>query len=464
MAVVILAFAALWAIDLHRLVSAKTEAQNAGDSAALAAARWQGATLNLEGELNLLHALALSARDAAAVDAITNMQARLAFTGPLAALVAAQVAAKNNRTYSEPDFTALMKERSRDALQYGSTVGGAMAFPEPYPGAWAEYSDMLAAIAGDGIAAAPDNALFFGDRTAGHILLDSGFYDAVAGRQWCWFYLNYATGGAGSTRTILDEFTDYTWFDPLPPPDPPLYENSEIFGVGLVKRRLALERVGGAEDAMTAAADAQAIDMAGYVRTNVLPVVENWLFYDRSFWDSPWVGMDESAGDFLPMAGSVKAEYNYTGADAVVRLYRTATRVSPAGGDNEDAIVWTAAAKPFGYLTDGDDASGARILPCAYGLVLPAFRDIRLIPIDAASSGGKGAFDLDWRRHTDEHLPVYLETGAITPGCRFCALIRKFENPAFRKVGSEWLVENHGLCTLPSHSGGHRGGGTRRGH
>ena len=66
--------------------------RDAGE-AALAAARWQGATLNLVGELNLMHALALSAQDSAAVGAITNLQARLCFTGPLTALIAAQVAA-----------------------------------------------------------------------------------------------------------------------------------------------------------------------------------------------------------------------------------------------------------------------------------------------------------------------------------------------------------------------------------
>ena len=51
MALTILMFALLWNIDLHRLVAGKSHAQNAGDSAALAAARWQGESLNLIGEL-----------------------------------------------------------------------------------------------------------------------------------------------------------------------------------------------------------------------------------------------------------------------------------------------------------------------------------------------------------------------------------------------------------------------------
>ena len=90
-----LVFVLLFIVDLHSIVQRKNQAQNAGDAAALAAARWQGATLNLMGELNLLHVLALANGQPAAVDAITNMQARLCFTGPMTALFAAQIAANS---------------------------------------------------------------------------------------------------------------------------------------------------------------------------------------------------------------------------------------------------------------------------------------------------------------------------------------------------------------------------------
>ncbi len=459
MALTILMFALLWNIDLHRLVAGKTHAQNAGDSAALAAARWQGESLNLIGELNLMHALALSANDAAAVDSITSMQARICFTGPLAGLVVAQIAAKNNRVYNDDDFTKLLNEHADEVRRYGETVGGQLLFPEPFPGAWNEYAGMLEAIAADGVAAAPDNALFFGDATSGHILLDKEFYEAVAGRQWCWFYLNTATS-ANPPRTLLDDFVSYESFGPLPNPNPPRYENSEIFGLGLVSRQVALGRIGGIEDAMLSAADAEGIDMSGYVSTNVLPRVENWYFYSSQVWDSPWPGMDADGADPLPMAGSVKDEYNYTGADAVIRLYVTTYRMTAQ--DSEDELVWTAAAKPFGYLLDAD--SSAKLHPHAYGLVMPAFRDVRLIPIDAATSGGDGSFDIEWRRHTDEHLPVYLQNGHLEPGCKYCSRIKRFEDPAFRMEGILWLRENYKLCTLPPKGGGGRGGGTRRGH
>ncbi len=459
MALTILIFALLWNIDLHRLVTGKSHAQNAGDAAALAAARWQGESLNLVGELNLMHALALGADDVASVEAVTSMQARICFTGPLAGLVVSQIAAKNNRAYNDNDFTALLNEHARDVRRYDEAVGGRLLFPEPFPGAWNEYAGMLEAIAADGIAAAPDNALFFGDVTSGHILLEKDFYEAVSGRQWCWFYLNTATSD-NPPRTLLDDFSSFESFGPLPPPNPPRYENSEIFGLGLLSHSVALRRIGGIEDAILSAAESEGIGMAGYVSTNVLPREETWYFYSGSVWDSPWPGMDPDAPDALPMAGPVKAEYNYTGADAVVRLYVTTYRMTARNA--EDTLVWTAAAKPFGYLVDAD--SSTRLMPHAYGLVLPAFRDIRLIPIDAASSGGDGSFDIEWRRHTDEHLPVYLDCGRLEGGCTYCSRIRRFEDPVFRTEGVLWLRENYKLCVLPPRGGGGHGGGTRRGH
>lgn len=472
MALVVLAVAFLWNVDLHMLVTGKTKAQNAGDAAALAAARWQGNTLNLVGELNVMHVVALDALDDFTIDAITNMQARLCFTGPLTGLAAAQVAARKNGAKERDEFTRLMKEHAEEVLKYANPVGGAILFPEPYPGAWREYHDALLDIAKDGIVAAPDNAEFFGDVTSGHILLDKGFYDAVAGRDWCWFYLNYATGSGDSTRTILDEFTDYTFFGPIPPPNPPHYRNSEIFGVGLDIRHYRLGQTGGLEEVIRAAVEQQAGGTAAVatLSTNAFAIADNWYVYDQGDWEDYWPGMTYGDEDFLPLAGSVRDEYNYTGADAVTRLYFDVKMLSSpetkgADGEVEEdvkEIVWTAAAKPFGYIEDPN--GGDKIRPNAYRLVLPSFQDVRLIPIDAASMGGDGSFDIKWREHTDEHLPAYTASGQTETDCRYCQLIKRFENQKFRQAGSDWLVKNHHLCTLPSKPGGHHGGGTRRGH
>ncbi len=472
MALAVLAVVFLWNVDVHMLVSGKTRAQNAGDAAAIAAARWQANTLNLVGELNLMHAAALDAGDAATIDATTNMQARLLFTGPLTGLAAAQTAAKKNGAESRAAFTKLLKEHAAEVLKYATPVGGEILFPEPYPGAWQEYHDNLIKVANLGIAAAPDNAAFFGDADGGHILLEKAFYEAVAGRDWCWFYLNAATGGKGSTRTILDDFTGYAYFAPLPEPSPPLFENCEIFGVGVGVRHCRLGQVGGLEEYLAATSFGSGGENGTPLSSNAFAVADNWYFFNSSFWENNWPGMTYGEEDFLPLAGSVREEYDYTGADAVTRLYMDVKMLSspePAEDDEEDeddentkAILWTAAAKPFGFLPPSGDGENMR--PNAFGLVLPAFRDVRLIPIDAASSGGDGSFDIDWREHTDEHLPLYVESGALQDGCKYCRLIKKFEDPEFRKKGSAWLVENHHLCTLPPSGGGSHGGGTRRGH
>ena len=462
MALTVLAFIFFWNVDLHCIVSAKNLSQNAGDAAALAAARWQGETLNLIGELNLMHALALSAGAPPAVDAITNMQARLCFTGPMTALVAAQVAAKNNRIYVDDDFTSLLRDHAEDVRGYATPVAGAMVFTEPYPGAWGEYAAMLEAVAGDGLAAAPDNARFFGDATGSHILRDPAFYDAVSGRIWCWFYL-HPTASHNPVRTMLDDFSGYTWWAPLPVPDPPVFENAEIFGLGLVSHQVALEHLV-SDDTLEIGAAQQDADFSGYVITNVMSIVGNWYFYHPDIWDT-WDIMHPDGPDAFPIAGEVKPEYDYTGADVVIRLQSAATRLTPAAGTEaaRDDILWTAAAKPFGYL-ETDETGGQRLRPDTFGIVLPAFRDTRLIPVDAAAGGAGGAFDIAWRRHIDEHLPVYTATGQLEEGCGYCAGIGTFEDPEFRRAGVEWLRENNALCTLPGRGGGGRGGGTRRGH
>jgi len=56
MALLILAVVIVWVFDVHTVLHIKARTQNAGDAAALAAARWQGVSLNLIGDLNILQA------------------------------------------------------------------------------------------------------------------------------------------------------------------------------------------------------------------------------------------------------------------------------------------------------------------------------------------------------------------------------------------------------------------------
>lgn len=468
-ALTILAFVFLWNVDLHRIVAAKSISQNGGDAAALAAARWQGEALNLIGELNVMHALALAdsgapgtpaaAASDAAVDAITNIQARLCLAGPMVALMAAQTAAKNNRIYSEPDFGEVLSDHASDVLKYGSVLNGAQAIDPPFPGAWEAYAAMLRSAAAHGIAAGPDNARFYDDATGGHILRDRDFYEAIAGRNWCWFFLNHKVSDS-PPRTLLDVYTGHSWWDPLPEPDPPRFFDCEIFGLGVAPVTARLRMLG--EASFREGAAQQGVDIPDGALSNAMERTETWFVYDSFQW-APWEAIHADGPEAFPVVGPVREEYDYLGADAVVRVYASADRIGTASGKERDEVVWTAAAKPFGYLKS-DSVDGGRLPPDALGLVFPAFRAVRLIPVDAASGSSTGAFDIAWRRHLAEHLQPYVDTGTLHDGCAYCARLRQWEDPAFRRRGSLWLEDNSGLCRLPSPHGGGRGGGTRRGH
>jgi len=459
MAFTVLVFFMMFHVDLHRVIQRKNQAQNAGDAAALATARWQGATLNLIGELNLLHVLALAVPDPDAVDAITNMQARLNFTGPLAALYAAQVAAKNNRIYVDPALTTFYKQHAETIRdQYGSTLNAnnVVYFTEPWPGAWKEYSDILFSICDDGLAAGPDNARFYSDPGGGHILFNKEFYEAVLGASWCWFFLFH--GGVQEAYQASKQ--------QLPEMEEQDYTNSEIFGLGLYPLVMSFEAGGlphGAPPRTTQQLE-QDIEDADLEHTpplvyrNPTNSVEIWYMYNRPDWMA-WDDIKPDGDMMFPATGDVRPHYDYVGADAVLRVSATVDRIMPEGGRGATAsstVNWTAAAKPFGYLS----AYTGKVLPNSAGLVLPAFHDVRLIPADTASNSDAFSSDVEWVRHLKDHLP----RGKIEPGCAYCGALVKWEVESFRQAGVDWLKENSHRCKLPSGPGTRRGGGSRRGH
>ncbi len=458
MAMVILAFVVMWNFDLHKVIRIKNVTQNAGDSAALMASRWQGVTLNLVGDLNLLHALALSEGDEDAATSCTNVQARLLFVGPMIAFMGSQQAAKNNGIYRNEEFDEEIRDHANEVrFSYPSAVGqdGEMLFPEPYPGCWNEYAEMLELIADEGIAAGPDNARYYSDVMGGHILYMIGFYEAIAGRNWCWFYHN--------APTLLDDYQNFfpCWWPPLP--DPPRVEplNSEIYGLGLGKSHTTMSSWLSLDDASEFAIER---GLGDGMNATGMTTEATWYTYSGSRWQD-WDAIDFGGERRFPVVGPVREEYDYSGADAAVRVYATAQRITPGpGGETQtNTILWTAAAKPFGRLGENER-------PIDYGLVLPAFHDVRLIPVDTSSAPAGGGFNLGWRDHCENHLPDYMEDGPSgTPGnCHYCRQLRTWENPTFRQTGSSWLDANSQQCIArPSgggHSGGRSGGGTRRGH
>ena len=468
---VILTLMVLWNFDVHKILHVKYVTQNAGDAAALMASRWQGITLNLIGELNVMHAVAISSSNTVAMAEITNIQARLCYVGPMIAFMASQHAAKNNGAYVNEAFTTLVREHAQVVRNdYTTAVGpsGEFLFPEPYSGAWTEYADMLDVIADNGVAAGPDNAHFYNDIGQDHILLTMGFYEAIAGKTWCWFYHN--------APTLLEDYENFApgfcWWPDLPEIQFAHPMNSEFYGLYLTKVNSALKDINGVDFATITGAVTDT--MSPPLDTNVMDVSATWYCYGSGRWGA-WDAISPDAEWPFPGAGPVKPQYDYAGADAVVRVESEMTRVTPApgGGAETDIIKWNAAAKPFGYL--GDDP------PTVCSLVLPAFHDVRLIALDLSSLPGGGSFNLEWRIHISRHLPGYTDVNGnfvegYVPGgpnapacdgsCWYCRQLKTWEKKSFRREGASWLAAHSDLCIRPPGGGGGGGGhgGSRRGH
>jgi Flp pilus assembly protein TadG len=445
---VILFFAVIWVFDLHNILNTKSKIRNAGDSAAVMGARWQGISLNLMGDLNIMNAIAIAGNDWTTVDAISNIQVRLAFTGPLIGFDATQQAAKNNGVFNNDDFSQYVLEHAdtvRNQYVLASPTTGSMLFAEPYPDAWDEYATMLESIADRGIAVGIDNAKFYSSVGYDHYLLMYEFYDAIAGQSWCWFYFH--------ALSLLETYSGYREWGPLPTFDSFTPVNSEILGLQLSIRSTMLGNIAGQSSEDYALSDHSHSLVDAFASTNAY----NWYCYSSGAWDS-WSSFDLP----FPATGTVKSQYDYAGADAATRIETEMERLTP--GEDGDVVVngvkWTAAAKPLGYINETET-------PCRYELVIPAFHDVRLIPLDASSAPSGGAFDLEWQRHINDHLPNYIAhgTSGLTAGCYFCNQLRTWERNSFRNAGLKLLDDSDNVqkCTATTSGSGH-GGGTSRGH
>jgi hypothetical protein len=312
---------------------------------------------------------------------------------------------------------------------------------------------MLEAAAAVGIAAAPDNAAFFTDPVGEHLLLEPAFYDAVAGRNWCWFF-HHAPG-------LLERYGSFQDWPALPEQRREDFENSEIFGLGLRPVAAFLRAVASAPEALReavgGASDPQAARIDTVYQSDLRSV---WYCYHPGVWTA-WSAMSTTGVDPFPATGPLRPGFDYAGADAAVRVLAEVDLFMPRGDDAEsrETVVWTAAAKPFGWLDEDTP-------PNALDLVLPVFENVRLIPMDASSAPEAGAFDLEWRRHTDEHLPRYMQFGPSAGECWYCEQLALWETRSFRQQGSRWLARYSDRCTRPSGGDGgtRRGGGRRRGH
>ena len=455
---VALIFLALVNVDVFLALRGKSRLGNAGDAAALAAARWQGITLNLIGALNLerIDAVCLNADMPEKVEEITAgilaLQERIAFAGPLMGFHAANQAAKRNGAPIDPGITRLIDEAAARASGIHAPDGSF------WPSKWQDYSTMLRQIRGDGLAAGCDNARLL-DLTVnfhGHTLYYRGFYEAVDGEDWCWFYLN-------NLDSLLAHFTSWP---PPPEPRPIDSDNPEFFGVlvhrsylPIYRSRETLRLLASAYDLVNVTDDR--LDDLAKISSSIANVWYTYDLDDYSGWRA-WTEMDPSGPDETPVLSPPKDEYNVFGATAATRVIGELEALTP--GVPEKNIVWTAAAKPFGFR----DAAGfkepvTRLDGKIFPLVTPDFSAVRLIPLAGTSEGRLGMADESWVKHVREHVQPYVETSHKAHKCRWCDILNKWDDPAFRRKGADWLKDNSDQCVV---TGGHstQKGGTRHAH
>ena len=434
---------ALGNVGVFLAVRAKNRAMNAGDAAALAAARRQAELLNEIGRLNLRHAEADYVGDWVRSREIVREQRRIAFLGPLDCVRAANEAALANGAAASGEFSRILLAHADDvASKY---VQYPELYPEPWDGAWAEYAAELRAVASGGLAAGPDNAEFL-DAVECFPLTSKSFYAMVEGESWCKLVV------AGLTGLLEMDLHN------LPQPvygETAAVVNSEICSLQLETRALLLD-----PDELSRFRALLARNGASFPEEE--PVDDDrapddpsriYFFYDEGSWCA-WSPQIARAN--LPLSGTIKPEFDVKGCASVFRVIENVPQL--LSGTSRHSY-WNAAAKPFGTI----EASSSRSVVTdqeAYGMVLPAFEAVRLVPLALADPGDLSTADAAWLGHVRDHVPRLFTAGAggLDGSCRYCASLAKWNDPDFRAKAAAWVAANEETCRRGSGGSGPTGG------
>jgi hypothetical protein len=361
--VVVLFFVILAIFDTHHIITQKIRARHGADAAALTGAKYQGLSLNMIGELNLMKVTtviysdvppALTGRPTAQriVDSLTGMQRRLAFVGPLLGMLQANEAAKLNGIRARPHLARELK-RHADWIRRLADLGISPPWTDDgqlwvggYPG-WAyDYADMLDAIADAGVAVEFPNTRFmngrieFSNPLADQYLGSRAFYDAIAARDWCFL------------RDLLlnHNYTDYTFWGQMQVHLPPL-EGSEYLNIGVSFRSNAWlsgpQGVGGGAlspeqiDELRAVLDAMANDRELDLNPNwntwqtprfpaftppppvlfpqIRPIRLTWAIFNPDSWRE-FAADSDAPPPSQTLVSELRSEFNFSGADTSARV------------------------------------------------------------------------------------------------------------------------------------------------
>ncbi|MDF7807716.1 hypothetical protein P4E94_09730 [Pontiellaceae bacterium B12219] len=477
MVMVVGLFVVIWNFDLSRVISAKFKVRNQGDAAALAAARWQGYTLNMIGELNLIQVAIMTdqvvdefSEIPADVPALEELRSRLELLGPLSSFVVAQQAAFHNGAYHDYDLEDEINNIADDVeeLVYSG-------YPGPYQDALQQYVDILRGVSGN--VAVGSYSLPLG----GSPLESTSFYAAIAQAATGWWCLMYpyksyleSYDGYESWNVTIKDYRGETDFFGLK-----LQSFTNVMS-GLQGGRMPASALPKASDYLTEYYDYLANEPndvvedrgdpgnlgATYILTDV-----SWHAYDSN-WKGQWpeasISGMASAGEF-PFYADIKPEFDYMGAEAGVSMATSIERGILSSSDDDTVdLNYKSKAKAFGYLefdpTDTDLKTrfpDSKVTPNYFGFVLPAFHDVRLVHSDI----GDPLLDKDFYQHVKYHLQPYLAEGlpGLSGNCKYCRLLETWET-LDRQAGLEWLEKMYALpdsqnpC-VDNSAGGNGGGG-----
>ncbi len=463
--VVIGLFVVIWNFDLHRIITAKVQVRNAADAAAMAGARWQGVTLNMIGDLNLIQAAILTEAYANNDDLhefevppevldLHDLRNRLCLFGPLAAFSVAQQAAFDNGAFNDPELAADLQWLAEEFMKiHGS----------PYNNlSYEYYGELLANIVAHGVAVSSYTVQF-----PDHPLTQEKFYTGIAyalGGVWCglenyeyelehyegvdsWSKLDTEIGVYRMLDLKLREFRTMaagTEENIWPPPRP---------GTAMFDKdwQEFLDYVRADERGIFASfpgSDASLLleSMVPYNPTEDI----QWHVFSGAWlrtWPQPRDGEDDLEDDKdqdrFPIWAEVQDKYNYIGAETGVGISMPVHRGILATSSRETVdLEYQAKAKPFGYFEGAAQDSP----PYYLGFVFPVFTDVRLIH----SEIGDKQVPTEFFRHVLRHLDAYLEGGpdALNPTCHYCQLLKAWET-LDREAGLEWLEDAEDMDDNP---------------
>ena len=458
--------------DIFLSTRAKMHLANTGDAAALAAARWQGITLNMIGDLNLAH-IAAACDPSLAPEDFTNVvhgvnaiAERLAFAGPMMGLYAANEAVRlnheaNNSNRADktvPTYYALAEILRRETVFARSDVSPTRTWPEKA----ADYAGMIQTVLDAGVFMGVDNArLLSSGATGNHIYYARGFYDAAAPngpKQWLCRYNR-------NRHRLSEDAMRNASADDLEASGNGSYQNSGFFGVDVQCAHVALADVAPNADfvleqlwhdfgSSAMPVNAQTLRDSGMLYDSHF----GWFFLSPSpygIWRK-WHEIDRDEEGTTPLVGVAKAEYDVYGAMAATRVRRT---IATVAGAFTNAVDWMAAAKPFGCFPDGRravDMFGAwspgetgRLTP----LVAPVYSFVRLIPLGGVGEANLYKSDPEWLAHLE-----HLRANNRSPGCWRCRRIDEWENGG-REESAKWFsTHSHDeYCDPPGKGPGYDG-------